>query len=92
MSRTFCRYDRECRDVTDMPWLWSDIDCEILQTRYSDPEQTAGIKTNGPPLFFIQLPDCGDYRRDWVYCETRSLKETLDKWYSEGFEGFWVQA
>jgi hypothetical protein len=85
MSRTIRRYDRDCRDVTNMPGLWSETDCEILQTRYSDPGQTNGIKTNGPPLIFIRLPDCDDHRQEWIFCDTRSLHKALDRWHVEGF-------
>jgi hypothetical protein len=80
MSRKFCRYDRECRDLTDMPGLWSETDCEILQTRYSDPEQTNGIKTNGPPLIFIRLPNCGDRRSEWKHCDMLSIYGVLNRW------------
>jgi hypothetical protein len=91
MSRKFFRYDRECRDVTDMPSLWSDADCEILQTQYSDPEQTNGIKTNGPPLIFIRLPNCRDRRSEWKHCDMLSLYGVLNKWLVFGPDAFWGQ-
>ncbi len=92
MSRTIRRYDRGCRDITDMPSLWSETDCEILQTRYSDPDQTNGMKTNGPPLIFIRMPDCDNCRQEWVFCNTQSMHKVLHKLQSEGFDSFWWQS
>lgn len=92
MSRTIRRYDLDGRDLTDMPELWSETDCEILQTPYGDPEQTVGEWNVLPQVIFIRLPDCGDYRSEWIECKTTKASDVLKKWHSEGFEGFWVEA
>ncbi len=72
------RWDETGRDVTDLPGLWCDSDCEVCETRFPHPTITEGQHTNGPASFWIRLmngigewilTDCRNFscvRRHWL--------------------------
>jgi hypothetical protein len=79
------RLDREGRDVTDLPGLWDESDCEIAMTQFSHPSITSGQHTNGPASIWIRLPDGGV---GWLRSSERSLKKTVDAWIAFGIDWF----
>lgn len=79
------RLDTSGRDVTDLPGLHDETDCEIVATNYPHPTITSGQHTNGPASIWIRLPDGGV---DWVRCRERSLFAAWKAWEEMGIDWF----
>lgn len=82
------RLDRSGRDVTDLPGLWDESDCEIVMTNYSHPSITSGQHTNGAYSVWIRLPDGGV---DWILSSERSVHKTVKAWIAFGIDWFQEQ-
>lgn len=81
------RYDKNGRNVTDVPGLWSEDDCEIVSTnlnRPCRPVSAGGQHTNGPVSHWIRMADGGE----WIRCKERSLHQVIVAWRELGIEWF----
>lgn len=78
------RLDRKGRNVTALPELWCESDCEIVATQFAHPSITSGLHTNGPASIWIRLADGGD----WVLSPERSMHSTIKAWVEMGIEWF----
>lgn len=79
------RFDKTGRHVTDLPGLWSEEDCEITASQYSDPSITTGQHTNGPARMFIRL--CRD-NSPWVATQMYSTHKVRSLWVESGINAF----
>jgi len=79
------RLDRAGRDVTDMPGLWDESDCEIAMTNFSHPSITTGQHTNGKFSVWIRLPDG---KVDWIVSREQTVFHTAKAWIEMGIEWF----
>jgi hypothetical protein len=79
------RLDRNGRDVTDLPGLWSETDCEIVTTQFAHPSIKSGQHTNGPASIWIRMPDRGI---DWIRSQERSMHKTIQAWVDVGIDWF----
>jgi len=79
------RLDTSGRDVTDLPGLWDESDCEIIATNHRHPSITSGQHTNGPFSIWIRLPDGGV---DWIKSRERTFHETAKAWIDFGIDWF----
>lgn len=59
----FTRWDKEGRDVTNLPGLWDESDVEVSATNFPHPMITSGQHTNGPAS--IWLKRCVDGAEWW---------------------------
>jgi hypothetical protein len=82
---TLYRLDRNGRDVTNMPGLWDESDCEIMVTQFAHPSITSGQHTNGPASIWIRMPDRGI---DWIRSQEGSLHKTVKAWVDIGIDWF----
>lgn len=73
----YTRWDREGRDVTNLPGLWSEEDVEVSSTNFPHPTITAGQHTNGPAT--IWLKRCVD-GAEWVCTGLRQMHKVRDAW------------
>lgn len=78
------RLDRQGRDVTDSPGLWSEEDCEIVATQYSHPGIASGQHTNGPASIWIRLAESDEWHRS----QERSMHKTREAWIAYGIKAF----
>ena len=79
------RLDKEGRDVTDLPGLWDETDCEIAMTNFTHPSITSGQHTNGRYSIWIRLPD-GDV--DWMRSPETTVHATVKAWIEMGIDWF----
>jgi hypothetical protein len=77
------RIDKDGRDVTDLPGLWDESDCEIVATNFSHPTVTTGQHTNGKATIWIRLAD-----KDWMLSHETSLHKARSAWVEMGIEWF----
>jgi hypothetical protein len=73
----FTRWDREGRDVTNLPGLWSDEDVQVSATNFAHPTITSGQHTNGPAI--IWLKRCVD-GAEWVNTGLTHMHKVRDAW------------
>ena len=66
------RIDRQGRDVTDLPGLWSESDLEITTTQYRHPNDPPGQHVNGPAKIFYRF-----IGRDWMLSEHKSMHNVV---------------
>jgi len=82
---TLYRLDRNGRDVTNMPGLWDESDCEIAVTQFAHPSITSGQHTNGSASIWIRMPDRGI---DWIRSQEGSRHKTVKAWVDIGIDWF----
>ena len=85
MGYKYRRLDKDGRDVSDLPGLWDESDCEIKMTNYPHPSITSGQHTNGPYSVWIRLPDGGV---DWIRSRERTVHHTVKAWIEMGIDWF----
>jgi hypothetical protein len=80
----FTRWDREGRDVTNLPGLWDDSDVQVSATNFSHPTITSGQHTNGPAT--IWLKRCVD-GAEWINTGMHQMHKVRDAWCLANSEG-----
>lgn len=70
------RWDREGRDVTDLPGLWSADDLRVCQTNFNHPSITTGQHTNGPAMIWTRI----DSDDDWIRTGETHLHRVREQW------------
>lgn len=80
------RHDKSGRNVTDLPGLWSEDDCEITTSQYRDPSITTGQHTNGPAQVFIRL--CNKPAYPWIPTQMHSQHKVVELWAKQGIDAF----
>lgn len=71
------RLDTTGRDVTDLPGLWSEDDCEIVATNFPHPTITSGQHTNGPATIWIRRCVHG---AEWINTGEKSMHKVREAW------------
>lgn len=74
------RLDTAGRDVTDLPGLWSEEDCEIVATNFPHPTITSGQHTNGPATIWIRRAEVGD----WLNTRETHMHKVVTQWIHDG--------
>jgi hypothetical protein len=80
------RHDKSGRNVTELPGLWSESDCEITSSNFRDPAVTTGQHTNGPAQVFIRLCTRPDY--PWVPTQMNQAHKVVALWAEKGIDAF----
>lgn len=80
----YTRWDREGRDVTNLPGLWSEDDVEIAATNFAHPAITSGQHTNGPALIWLKRCVAG---AEWINTGMEHLHKVRDAWVMANSEG-----
>lgn len=78
------RLDTAGNDVTQLPGLWSEDDCEIVATNFRHPTITTGQHTNGLAVIWIRKAEVGEWYRTY----SRSMHDVRQQWIHEGIESF----
>lgn len=80
----FTRWDREGRDVTNLPGLWSEEDVEVSATNFPHPTITNGQHTNVAAT--IWLKRCVD-GAEWVNTGLKQMHKVRNAWALANSEG-----
>lgn len=76
-TNLYTRWDRQGRDVTNLPGLWSEEDVEVSATNFPHPTITAGQHTNGPATIWLKRCVPG---AEWVCTGEKHMHRVRDAW------------
>ncbi len=77
------RLDSSGRNVSDLPGLWSEDDCEIVATNFNHPSITEGQHTNGPAGIWVRRPD-----KEWICTGLHQMHKVIRLLTDKGIEYF----